>query len=99
YCVAVSKVVAKNNVMINNVLPGMHHTDSIYDRYTAAARAKGTSYEQEVESFVKEWRIPAGKFGDPEHLGAFVAMFCSEFASYVTGQSLVIDGGITNATF
>ena len=31
--------------------------------------------------------------------GAFVAMFCSEYANYITGQSLVIDGGATTSTF
>ena len=99
YTVAVAKAVAKHNVMINNVLPGMHHTAAIHDRYTAQAAANGTTYEQEVQKFVEEWRIPANRFGDPEDVGAFVALFCSEFANYVTGQSLVIDGGIGNATF
>ena len=44
YTVAVSKVVAKHNVMINNILPGMHHTAAIRDRYTAAAAANGTTF-------------------------------------------------------
>lgn len=99
YSVAVAKAVAKNNVMINNVLPGMHHTASIADRYTRAAAANGTTYEQEVQKFIDDWRIPANRFGDADHFGDFVAMFCSEQAAFVTGQSLVIDGGQTNATF
>ena len=41
----------------------------------------------------------AKKFGSSDDLGSFVAMFCSEQASYVIGQSLVIDGGIGNTTF
>jgi 3-oxoacyl-[acyl-carrier protein] reductase len=99
YSVAVAKAVAKHNVMINNVLPGMHHTASIEDRYKAAAKANGTTYEQEVQKFVEEWRIPANKFGNADNFGTFVAMFCSEQAAFVTGQSLVIDGGQTNSTF
>jgi 3-oxoacyl-[acyl-carrier protein] reductase len=99
YTVAVAKAVAKHNVMINNILPGMHHTATIHERYTAAAAANGTTYDEEVQKFVDEWGIPANKFGDPDDVGAFVALFCSEFANYTTGQSLVIDGGITNATF
>tara|TARA_Y100001934_G_C12130923_1_gene667781 strand:- start:15 stop:803 length:789 start_codon:yes stop_codon:yes gene_type:complete len=99
YTVAVSKIVAKHNVMINNILPGMHHTAAIHDRYTALAEQNGTTYEEEVQKFVKAWRIPAGKFGDADDVGAFVALFCSEFANFLTGQSLVIDGGITNSTF
>jgi len=77
----------------------MHHTASIADRYTRAAAANGTTYEQEVQKFIDDWRIPANRFGDADHFGDFVAMFCSEQAAFVTGQSLVIDGGQTNATF
>ena len=99
YSVAVAKAVAKHNVMINNILPGMHHTAAIHDRYTAQAAAAGTSYDEEVQKFIDAWNIPANRFGDPEDLGAFVALFCSERAGFVTGQSLVIDGGQTNATF
>ncbi len=99
YSVAVAKAVARHNVMINTILPGMHHTAAIHDRYKAQAAANGTTYDEEVRKFIDAWRIPADRFGDPEDLGAFVALFCSERAAFVTGQSLVIDGGQTNATF
>ena len=99
YSVAVSKLVAKHNVIVNNLLPGMHHTAAIRDRYEAEAATKGTSYDEEVQAVIDRWRIPAGRFGDSEDFGALVAMFCSEQASFVTGQSLVVDGGVTNATF
>ncbi len=99
YSVAVAKKVARHNVMINNVLPGMHHTATIADRYNAAAESNGTTYDEEIQKFIDEWKIPANRFGDADHFGAFVAMFCSEQAAFVTGQSLVIDGGQTNSVF
>jgi 3-oxoacyl-[acyl-carrier protein] reductase len=99
YTVAVSKVVAKHNVVINNLLPGMHHTATVEDQFNARAKARGTTYEDEVSEFVRDWRIASGRFGDADDVGAFVAMFCSEFANYTTGQSLVIDGGATTSTF
>lgn len=99
YSVAVAKAVAKHNVTINNLLPGMHHTATIREGYTALAAQNGTTYEEEVQKFVDEWRIPANKFGNADDTGAFVAMLCSEFANYITGQSIVIDGGIGNTTF
>lgn len=99
YTVAVSKVVAKNNVIINNLLPGMHHSAFVEKQFNELARAKGTSYEQEVAEFSREWRIAAQRFGDCDDVGSFVAMFCSEQANYVTGQSLVIDGGATTSIF
>lgn len=99
YSVAISKKVARYNVMINNILPGMHHTATIEKRYQALAQRNGTTYDIEVQKFVDEWRIPANKFGDPDDVGVFVALFCSENANFLTGQSLVIDGGVTNSTF
>jgi 3-oxoacyl-[acyl-carrier protein] reductase len=99
YAVAVAKSVAHRGVMINTVLPGMHHTATVAELFTARAEAKGTTYDEEVAEFIAEWRIPTGTFGDPDDAGAFVAIFCSEQARFLTGQSLVIDGGSTNSTF
>jgi 3-oxoacyl-[acyl-carrier protein] reductase len=99
YTVAVARRVAKHNVTINNILPGMFHTATVAERFNAMAAANGTSYEEECRKFVEEWRIPAGRFGDPADIGAFCAMFCSSHAGLMTGQSVVIDGGIGNHTF
>ncbi|MEM8917279.1 MAG: SDR family oxidoreductase [Pseudomonadota bacterium] len=99
YCHAISKDVAKHNVTINSVLPGMHHTPGVEEAFGPRAAAKGRSYEEEVAAFVKAIRIPAGRFGEADDLGALVAMFCSDMANYVTGQSLVVDGGIGTSTF
>jgi len=99
YTVAVSKLVAKHNVTINNLLPGMHHSAFVETQFNQRAADKGTSYEQEVAEFSREWRIAAERFGDCDDVGDFVAMFCSQQANYITGQSLVIDGGATTSTF
>ncbi len=99
YAVAVSKQVARHGVTINNILPGMHHTAGSHDIFDPQAEANGTSYDEEVAKFVKQVRIPMGRFGDAEELGAMVAMFCSVQASYATGQSLIVDGGMGNSLF
>ncbi|MCC6381334.1 MAG: SDR family oxidoreductase [Dehalococcoidia bacterium] len=99
YLVALAKKVARHNVVINNLLPGMHHTAGILEGFNERARVNGTSYDEEVTRFAKDWRIPAGGFGDAEDFGAFCALLCSQQARYVIGQSLVVDGGIGNATF
>ena len=51
------------------------------------------------DSLVQVSRGNANEFGNPDDVGAFVAMFCSEQANFLVGQSLVIDGGIGNSTF
>ena len=77
----------------------MHHTPGIEDILGPRAEANGRSYDEEVAAFVEAVRLPAGRFGDAEDLGALVAMFCADQASYVTGQSLVVDGGIGTSAF
>lgn len=99
YTVAIAKAVAKHNVCINNLLPGMHHTATAAERFGKMAEEQGTSYDQVVEDWIRDWRIPAEKFGDIDDFGALCAMFCSQQATYMIGQNLVVDGGVTNSTF
>lgn len=99
YSVSVSKKLARDNVTINSILPGMFDTPGSRVMMEARAAANGTTYEEEVAAFVRAFNIPAGRFGDPADVGAFVAMLCGRYASFVTGQSIVIDGGLTNSVF
>ena len=99
YTVAVARRVAADNVTLNNVLPGMFHTAAVHDQFTENARRNGTTYEQEVAKFAEFHQIPARRFGDPRDVGSLVAWLCSEFASYITGQSIVVDGATTRSTF
>jgi 3-oxoacyl-[acyl-carrier protein] reductase len=99
YAGAVALRVAPHGVTINNVLPGMFHTAFTHEQFGARALANGTSYEAEVASFAEHYKIAAGRFGDAQDVGALVAWLCSQFASYITGQSIVIDGGATRSTF
>jgi 3-oxoacyl-[acyl-carrier protein] reductase len=94
---AVSKRYIKYNVTMNNLLPGMFHTPGSDDRFNAWAAERNSTFEEEVRAFaVDRLRIPAGRFGKPEELGPFCAMLCSVHATFVTGQSLVLDGGRSN---
>ncbi|MFO7325503.1 MAG: SDR family oxidoreductase [Pseudomonadota bacterium] len=99
YTGAVARRVAPDNVTLNNVLPGMFHTAAVEAQFTAAAQRNGTTYEQEVAKFVEAYQIPAGRFGQPREVGSLVAWLCSEFAGYITGQNIVMDGATTRSTF
>ena len=99
FTVAISKPLAKDNVILNNILPGMHHTGGIRDRFAADKPGATDSYETEVQKIIEKLRIPADRFGEADDLGAFCALFCSEFANYTVGQSLIIDGGVHHSIF
>lgn len=99
YSVAVARNVARHNVTINCLLPIMHDTAGIREILASDAARKGTTVEDEMQNMVRALGIPAGRFGNAEDFGSIAAMFCSEYASYVTAQSLVVDGGFENSTF
>lgn len=99
YTVAVARRVAADNVTLNTVLPGMFHTAFTHEQFTANAARNGTTYDQEVVKFTEAYQIPARRFGEPREAGALVAWLCSEFAGYITGQSIAVDGATTRSTF
>ena len=99
YAVAVARRVAADNVTINTILPGMFHTAFTHDQFTALAQKTGRTYDEEVQRFVDAYQIPAQRFGEPQDVGAMAAWLSSEFAGYITGQSIVMDGGATRSTF
>ena len=100
YSVALAKAVARHNVMINNVLAGLctipPRSPNVMER---SQRKTAPPMMREINKFVEDWHIPANKFGDADHFGSIVALFCGEQAGFVTGQSLVVDGGQSNSTF
>lgn len=99
YTVSVAKAVARHNVTVNNLLPGMHHTAAAEARFGQMADEQGLSYDAVVDNWVREWRIPTERFGDIDDFGAICALLCSRQANYIVGQSIVVDGGATNSTF
>lgn len=99
YSVAVARQVAQYNVTINTLLPAMHDTDGIRAIYGAKAAENGTDVDLEIAEAVRSIPIPAGRFGSADDFGCIASMFCAEQSNYVTGQSLVVDGGVTNSLF
>jgi 3-oxoacyl-[acyl-carrier protein] reductase len=87
----VSNEAAPYNVTVNNVLPGYTRTERLIHLAESVAERDGTTIEGAYEGWASE--IPMGRLGEPEELGAVAAFLCSERASYVTGQSLAVDGG------
>ncbi len=75
---------AKRGVRINDVCPGMIET-AMGEQMIAAGQ--GEALKQMEKS------IPMGRQGRPEEIASTVLFLCSDAASYITGQSISVDGG------
>ena len=91
FLAGVARQVAGSNVTINFLLPGLFATRRLDGVHAYAAKAQGVS-EEEAAARARA-RIPAGRFGDPDEFGRACAFLCSAHAGFITGQSLLIDGG------
>jgi len=91
FLAGVARQVAVSNVTINNLLPGSFDTDRITALDARLAANAGSTAEAMREK--REGAIPARRLGTPEEFGAACAFLCSAQAGYITGQSLLLDGG------
>ena len=96
YVAGTSRQVAGSGVVINNLLPGIHATDRAISLDTGAAEAQGISLEEAKTR--REATIPAGRYGTAEEFGAACAFLCSQYAGFIVGQNLLLDGGAVNST-
>ena len=83
---------AAQNVTINNLLPGKMDTARLRGGIAAGAKAAGISEDDAAARQRDE--IPARRFGTPEEFGNACAFLCSGHAGYITGQNLLMDGGL-----
>jgi NAD(P)-dependent dehydrogenase (short-subunit alcohol dehydrogenase family) len=75
---------ADRGIRVNCVAPGSVRTDMTAERYAQPAV---------LEARVA--RIPLGRVAEPEDIAGAVAFLCSREAAYITGQTIVVDGGWT----
>lgn len=85
-----------HNVTINNILPGPFETDRLTGSTRKAAEQQGIPFEKAMEA--RKANVPAKRFGQPEEFGAAAAFMCSAHAGFITGQNLLLDGGIYPGT-
>lgn len=97
FMAGVARSVAHSNVTINQLQPGYFDTERMRNGLEATARQLG----RQVDELEAERRdaVPARRFGDPEEFGKACAFLCSVHAGYITGQNLLLDGGVYPSAF
>lgn len=90
-----SQELGKDGILINVMGPGRIATDRI--KYLDDVRAKkdGIDVEKIYQKAIKS--IPLGRYGIPEEYGKMTAFLCSAANTYITGQSILVDGGLTKS--
>ncbi len=84
---SMSKEFAKFGITVNAIMPGVIMTE----RISYAFKKLNVTEEQATAN------IPAGRVGQPEELAALVTFLASERASYITGQAIAVDGGMSHS--
>jgi len=82
---------APRGILVNAVCPGQMDTDMIHQLFRDRAKLRGIS-ESEVRGAL-ESRIPLGQLGPLDQLAGTYVYLASDLSRYVTGQSIVVDGG------
>ena len=79
-------------IRCNCLCPGTVHTPSLDERIAANAAAAGST-DAALAAFIA--RQPMGRLGSPEEIAALAVYLAGDAAQFITGQALVIDGGLT----
>jgi 3-oxoacyl-[acyl-carrier protein] reductase len=94
---SLSNEIAKFNITVNNVAPGMTLTGRLYELAVVEAKEKGKSHEEILVEMAK--RIPLNRLARPEEIASVVVFLASKLASYVTGVTIQVDGGYVKSVY
>jgi 3-oxoacyl-[acyl-carrier protein] reductase len=82
---------AADGITVNNVMPGYILTERVRELAQTQAKAQGKSPDEVLNGFAE--LVPMGRIGKPEELAAMVTFLASEQAAYISGTSILVDGG------
>jgi 3-oxoacyl-[acyl-carrier protein] reductase len=89
--------VAADGITVNTIAPGRIDTERVRQIDDDVAQRTGRSREEVERDALRT--VPVGRYGRPEEFGAVAAFLASEQASYVTGVTLLVDGGLFRGTY
>jgi len=94
---SLSRDLAKYNIRVNNLVPGRIATGRIEDLNAYVAKQTNTTVETVTEKSLEQ--IPLARYGTPEEMGRAGAFLLSPVSSYITGETLLVDGGLTKTVW
>ena len=94
---SLSNDVGEYNITVNNVAPGYTLTGRLYELAVTRAKETGDSHEHVLATMANS--VPLKRLARPDEVGAMVVFLASEQASYITGQTIAVDGGVIKSTY
>jgi len=82
----------KDGILVNNVGPGFTATDRLKELAKARSTASGKSEQEIFDGWAAD--APLKRLGEPREVAETIVWLASERASYVTGQTVLVDGGM-----
>jgi 3-oxoacyl-[acyl-carrier protein] reductase len=86
---------APYGITVNNIAPGPILTDRITEILSARAKSAGITPDEQLKRLAQT--IPVRRIGRPDEIGDLCAYLCSLQAGYLTGQTIVVDGGVNRS--
>lgn len=83
------------NILVNNICPGRIFTDRITFLANDRAKKQGKSFDKIITEMGSD--VPVGRIGKPEELANLAVFLSSQRASYITGTTIQVDGGLTKS--
>jgi 3-oxoacyl-[acyl-carrier protein] reductase len=93
YSKTLANELAPFNITVNNILPGATATDRLKQIIDTKASKQNHSIEEVSHEMLSE--IPMGRFAEPNEIAYAAAFLASEYAAYITGINVPVDGGRT----
>ena len=87
--------VGRDNILVNNVCPGSILSDRMLSNVKSRADEQGISLEEALDQRAAGTAL--GRLGRPEELANLVAFLASEKSSYITGATILVDGGLVRS--
>ena len=87
--------VGRDGILINNVCPGSILTERMLSNVTSRAKEMGISVEDGLASRARETAV--GRIGEPKELAYLVAFLASGKSTYITGTTMLVDGGLVRS--
>ena len=95
YAKSLADEVGADGILVNNVCPGSILSERMLSNVTARAKQLGVPVEEALKERAAETAL--GRIGEPKELAHLVAFLASSKASYITGTTLRVDGGLVRS--